>query len=139
MKSPNYRNLYKNSYSKELGHLAQGIPDVVKGTNTIFFNNRADVPAERWKEVTYRRVNVEYRPEKSDPYQTCLIVGGNLIMYSINCGTPMVDHLTIKLLLNSVISMQGARFMTIDIKDFYLNTLMDQFEYMKLKLSDLPK
>ena len=29
--------------------------------------------------------------------------------------------------------------MTIDINDFYLNTPMDQFEYMKLKLSDLPE
>ena len=46
MKSPKYRNLYKNSYSKELGRLAQGIPDVVKGTNTIFFIDKADVPTE---------------------------------------------------------------------------------------------
>ena len=38
MKSPKYRNLYKNSYSKELGIIAQGIPDVVKGTYTIFFH-----------------------------------------------------------------------------------------------------
>ena len=38
MKSTKYRNLYKNSYSKELGRLTQGIPDVVKGTNTIFFH-----------------------------------------------------------------------------------------------------
>ena len=44
MKSPQYMNLYKNSYSKELGRLAQGIPDVVKGTNTIFFIDKADVP-----------------------------------------------------------------------------------------------
>ena len=29
--------------------------------------------------------------------------------------------------------------MTIDIKGFYLNTSMDQFEYMKLKLSNLPE
>ena len=29
--------------------------------------------------------------------------------------------------------------MTIDIKDFYLNTPMERFKYMKLKLSDLPK
>ena len=29
--------------------------------------------------------------------------------------------------------------MTIDINDFYLNTPKDQFEYMKLKLSDLPE
>ena len=59
MKSPKYRNLYNNSYSKELGRLAQGIPDVVKGTNTILFINKADVPAERWKDVTYGRVVVD--------------------------------------------------------------------------------
>ena len=29
--------------------------------------------------------------------------------------------------------------MTIDIKDFYLNTPMDRFDYMKLKLRDLPE
>ena len=29
--------------------------------------------------------------------------------------------------------------MTIDIEDFYLNTPMDRFEYMKLKVSNLPK
>ena len=29
--------------------------------------------------------------------------------------------------------------MTTDIKDFYLNKPMDRFEYMKLKISDLPK
>ena len=28
--------------------------------------------------------------------------------------------------------------MTIDIKDFYLNTLMARSEYMRLKLRDLP-
>ena len=39
--------------------------------------------------------------------------------------------LTVKILLNSVISTKGARFMTIDIKDFYLNTPMARFEYMR--------
>ncbi len=46
--------------------------------------------------------------------------------------------LTTKVLLNSVISTNGARFMTIDIKDFYLNTPMVCPEYMRLKLSDIP-
>ena len=43
-----------------------------------------------------------------------------------------------KLLLNSVISTANAKFMTIDIKGFYLNTPIPLFEYMRLKLSDLP-
>jgi len=46
--------------------------------------------------------------------------------------------LTTKILLNSVISTKGAQFMTIDIKDFYLNTPMVRPEYMRLKLSDIP-
>ena len=82
---------------------------------------------------------MNYRPEKGDPYRTRLTLGGNLIVYPGDCGTPTVDLLTVKLLLNSVISTSNAKFMTIDIKDFYLNTPMDRFEYMKLKLSDLPE
>ncbi len=47
--------------------------------------------------------------------------------------------LTTKILLNSIISTHGARFMTIDIKDFYLNTPMDRPEFMRLKMADIPK
>ncbi|KAL7475411.1 hypothetical protein ACHAW6_001326 [Cyclotella cf. meneghiniana] len=47
--------------------------------------------------------------------------------------------LTIKIQLNSVIFTTGAKFMTIDIKDFYLCTLMEQPEFMRLKLSDMPE
>ena len=53
-------------------------------------------------------------------------------------NTPTVDLLTVKLLLTSVIATPDAKFMTIDINYSYLNTPMDRFEYMKLKLSDLP-
>ena len=45
----------------------------------------------------------------------------------------------LKLLLNSIVSTLNAKFMTIDIKNFYLHTLMDRSKYMCLKLSDLPK
>ena len=134
MENPKYRQLYTTSYRKELGHLAQGIPGQAEGTNTIYFIDKANIPVERWKDVTYGRVVVAYRPEKSDPYQTRLAVGGNLISYPGDCGTPTVDLLTVKLLLNSIISTVGAKFMTIDIKDFYLNTPMARYEYMRLKL-----
>jgi hypothetical protein len=77
--------------------------------------------------------------KKSDPYRTRLTVGGDRVNYPGDCGTPTVDLLTVKLLLNSVISTPNAKFMTIDIKDFYLNTPMPRYEYMRLKLSDLPE
>ena len=59
--------------------------------------------------------------------------------YLGNCETPTVELLTVKLLLNIVISMPNAKFLTIDIKDFYLNTLMARSKYTQLKLSDLPE
>ena len=62
----------------------------------------------------------------------------NRVHYPGDCGTPTVNLLTVKLLLNSVVSTPGAEFMTIDIKDFYLNTPMPRYEYMRLKLNNPP-
>jgi hypothetical protein len=67
-----------------------------------------------------------------------LTVGGNCINYPGNCGMPTVDMVTVKLHLNSVISTKGARYCTIDLKDFYLMTPMARPEYMRMKLKDLP-
>ena len=114
------------------------MPGLADGTNTIFFIPKKDAPVDRWRNVTYGRIVVNYRPEKTDPYCTRLTVGGNRVNYPGDCGTPTVDLLTVKLLFNSVISTPNAKFMTIDIKDFYLNTPMARSEFMRLKLSDLP-
>ncbi len=50
---------------------------------------------------------------------------GNLINYPDDCGTPITDLLTVKLMFNSAASTPNAKFMTNDIKDFYLMTPMD--------------
>ena len=118
MKKPKYSKLYEESYAKELSQLTQGIPGKVTGTNTIFFINKAKVPADCWRDITYGRVVVNYRPEKDYPYRTRLTVGGDRVNYPVDCGTPTVDILTVKLLLNSIVSTLNATFMTIDIKDF---------------------
>ena len=46
MKSPKYCQLYATSYIKELRRLAQGIPVKAERTNTIYFIDKADIPAE---------------------------------------------------------------------------------------------
>ena len=97
------------------------------------------MPADRWRDVTYGCVVVNFRPEKEDPYRTRLTVGGDCVNYPYNCGTPTIDLATVKYLLNSIISTPLAKFMTIEIMDFYLFTPMTCFEYMRLKLSDLPE
>ena len=88
-------------------------------------------------DVICRRVGVKERPEKVDPNQARLTVGGDRLKYPGNCGTPTVNLITVKLFLNSINLTLGEKFATINIKDFYLNTPMKHFEYMGLKLSDL--
>ena len=141
MANPKYKETWQKAYGKELGRLAQGMPGRVEGTNTIYFINKNEIPQDRWKDVTYGRIVTAYRPEKSDPNRVRLTVGGDRINYTGDCGTPTADMLTAKIHFNSIISTKEARCMTIDIKDFYLNTPMPmpRHEYMRLKMSDIPE
>ena len=53
MKNPKYRKLYAQSYTKDLGRIAQLIPGQFIGANTIFFIDKKEVPIIRCREVTY--------------------------------------------------------------------------------------
>jgi hypothetical protein len=57
-----------------------------------------------------------------------LAAGGDRVHNPSNAGTPTANQLTVKILIYSIISTPGAKFMTMDIKDFYLNTLMARYE-----------
>ena len=46
---------------------------------------------------------------------------------------------TTKCILNSTISTPGARFITHDMNNFYYNTPMGRYEYMKISLVILPE
>jgi hypothetical protein len=76
--------------------------------------------------------------QEERPHCTHIMMGGNLINYPDDCGTPPMDILTVKLLLNSIISMPNV-FMTINIKDFYLMTPMYHYEYFRMKLELFPQ
>ncbi len=67
------------------------------------------------------------------------MAGGDRVHSPEDAGTPTADLLTVKLLLNSIISTPNAKFTTMDIKDFYLNTPMARYEYMRLQLADMPE
>eukprot|EP00985_Skeletonema_marinoi_P021651 scaffold13386_cov154-Skeletonema_marinoi.AAC.8 len=47
--------------------------------------------------------------------------------------------LVAKMLFNSVISTKGARFMTMDISNFYLMTPLTRPEYIRISLKDIPE
>ncbi len=67
-----------------------------------------------------------------------MVTGGDRVHYPGNAGTPTTNLLTVKILTNSIISTAGTKFMTMDIKDFYLNTPMARYKYMRLRIADMP-
>ena len=73
------------------------------------------------------------------PFCTWLTFGGYLIYLPSDVGTLTSDMDTARILVNITISTPGARFTTVDLKDFYLNTSMDHFKYMKILLILYPR
>ena len=122
------------SFANELGRLAQGIRDI-DGTDTIDFIPYVDVPKDQT--VTYGRIVCTYRPQKDEKHRTRLTVGGNLIVCLFDVSAPTSDLTTAKQLFNSVISTPGARFVTLDLKN-YLGTPLPEARYMKMKIDILP-
>ncbi len=68
-----------------------------------------------------------------------MVVGGDRVLYPGDTGTPTANLLTIKILINSIISTAGAKIMTMDIRGFYLNTPMTRYKYMQLCIADMPE
>ena len=138
VKDPAKKAIWQTSLANEIGRLAQGIREF-KGTNTIHFIPKSDIPADRWKDVTYARIVVGYKPDKLEKNRTRITVGGDRITSLIDCGTPTADVPIIKLLWNSTLSTPGAKFFTMDISNFYLGTPMKRPEFMKMPLSIMPQ
>jgi hypothetical protein len=125
--------------SKELHWLAQGCPGVTKGTNTIVYLSHSEIctiPQDRT--VTYARIVIDHRPQKEDPNRVRITVGGNLIKYPFELTTRTANMVSSKTLWNSVISTKDARFASANIKNMYLKTPLDWYEYMKMPIALFP-
>jgi hypothetical protein len=143
---PCYKATWDTSYANELGCLCQGIgtgnnptAQRVSVTNTFFLINYQDIPAHKKKEICHTMVVCEVLPEKDGPNHTRITIGGNRICYPSNVGTNTASLELVKLLLNSVLSWKGARFSSIDLKSFYLDTPMPDPEYIRIKVTDIPE
>jgi hypothetical protein len=97
-------------------------------TNTIQFIQWSDIPKGR--NVTYCSFIVDIKDHKEEKERTRLTVGGDQIEYSGDKSTQTASLTTAKILINSVISTPKAKFLVIDINNFYLNTPLGRFEYM---------
>ena len=131
IKGPNAET-WLQSLDNELGRLADGIPNKINGTNTIAFIKKNTIPSN--KQVTYSNMVCDYRPLKQEKYRVRLTIGGDRLSYEKETASPAANLLETKLLVNSVISESklGARFASLDIKDFFLQTALKEKEYMRI-------
>ena len=139
LQHPKYKKEWSLSSANEFGRLAQGVGGRIKNpTNTIRFIRENEIPKERRKDVTYGSFVCTVRPEKAEPNRTRFTVGGNKINYPGEVATPTAEMLAAKILFNSVVSTPGAKFMTMDVSNFYLMTPLKRPEYIRVRLVDLP-
>jgi len=124
------------SCSNEIGRLAQG-NGRVSGTNTLFFIRYNQIPKDR--KAVYMRLVIADRPGKTEPERVRFTAGGDQIEYPADVSTKTSNLVTAKLLINSVLSTPDGRFMTIDLKNFYLNTDMERYEYMFIPIAVIPQ
>ena len=102
-----------------------------QGTNKVRFIPIHLVPKVRT--VIYGRLVYDIRIHKEEKYRNRLTIGGDRVEYPYDVSTPISDLLKAKCLINSTLSTPNVKALVADIKDFYLNTEMDRFEYMRLK------
>jgi hypothetical protein len=67
---PRYCKAWTHSSANEFGRLAQGVGGRNKGTGTIFFIYKHQVPQDRWKDVTYAKFVCELKPNKAEMHRT---------------------------------------------------------------------
>jgi hypothetical protein len=109
----------------------------IYNTDKIRFIRRSNIPKGRT--VTYGSFVMDIKDHKEEKERTRLTVGGDQIEYPGDKSTRTAGLTMAKILINSVISTLRAKFLVIDINNFYLNTPLGLFEYMVINLASLPQ
>jgi hypothetical protein len=140
MNDPATAEVWMMAFGKDFGGMSQGDNKMgQKGTNAMFIMLPFDIPnIPKDRVIAYARVVIDHRPQKADPNRIQITASVNLINYPGELTTRMADITTAKLLWNSVLSMPRAKYMTLNIKNFYLSTLLNRFEYMHIPFALSP-
>ena len=139
MRDPKYKKNWSTSSANEFRRLENGVGGRIKNpTNTIKFIRKKDIHISRRKDVTYGFFVCNVRNEKIEENRPRFVVGGYRINYPCEVATPTADMLVAKLFFNSAVSTRNAKFMTMDISNFYLMTPLKRPEYIHISIKDIP-
>jgi hypothetical protein len=137
MNDPATAETWQTAFGKDFGGMLQGDNKMGQnGTNAMFVmsHNKIQHVLNTGRKFTYGNPVIDYRPQKEDPHHIRITAGGNLIMYASSPFIWTVDSDTATLHWNSVISTKGAKYMCLDVKNFYLTAKLEYFKYMRMPL-----
>jgi hypothetical protein len=82
-----------------------------------------------------------YKPHKKEKEKerVRLTVGGDRLDTSGDVTTSTADITIFKILINITLSTKDAAMMMMDTKNFYLDTPLPRFEYMRMPFSCFPR
>ena len=144
---PKYKEIWNTSYCNELGRLCQGVghgtarphQQRVKGTNTFRVIRYEDIPVHKQRDICHTRVVCKVLPSKDDPKRMRITVNGGDIYYNGDVSAPTGSLELVKLMINSVLSLPGAKCACFDVKNFYLDMPLEEPDYVRVKLTDIPQ
>jgi len=106
-------------------------------SQTMYPRHLHDQPLDRRKDTTYYNPQTKEKLKDNEKvYRIRGTIGGDRINYTGITKANTAAMPVVKMLLQSVVS-DDAEFMTIDIKDFYLNTELPRSEWMRLPVKFL--
>ncbi len=89
--------------------------------------------------LTYVITVPDYRPQKKDPNPVRITEGGKIINYQFEPTTRTTDLTASKIMWNSVVSTPVAKYSCADMKNFFLFTPLDRYEYMTMPIALIPE
>ena len=93
------------------------------------------------RKATYANFIPAIRSNKKETHRVRICAGGNLLDYPGDPSSPAVSITNAKLHIDSTISdaKKGARYLVLDIKNFYLGNHLTYFQYLRVPLSLIPQ
>ncbi len=141
MNDPATAEVWQTAFDKDFGGMAQGDNKTgQKGTDAMFDMTHDDIKhaLKAGKKFTYCNQVVDHCSQKEDPNRIWLTAGGKLIHCNKELSVPTAGLETVKLYWNSVASTAMAKYMCIDLKNFYLTAKLEYYEYMTIPLAYFP-
>ena len=134
------KNVWTRGTANEFGRLLpSGIgkhrpPDQrIKATGTLYPIPKSKIP--------YANFIPAIRPNKAKTHRVRICVGGDKLDFPGDPSSPAVSVTNAKLHINSTISdaKRGARYLVMDIKNFYLGNKLTYYQYIRVHISMIPQ